>query len=501
MDQHPLLRRGVLYAQTVHMDQALSLLQAGVANLASYLAAHVLLCLVPAFFVAGAMAALVPRASITRWLGREAPVHVAYPAAAAAGAMLAVCSCTVVPLFAGIYRRGAGLGPAMTFLFMAPAANILAISYTGAVLGLDLAGARLVLALVFGLGIGLLMATLFNAQEAQRTKGGLDSSETAERPGYRVFVVLVALLLAGTLKVEFLAATWWQFPVSWPALLDLQAGLNVLAPVDAARGMEGVTLHGVVLVLLLGVLAPLGVRGLGHVDEGFRPSTWWALGLVVLTVVLAAFQVAMTADGVVVGFTGRTAAVIALLGGLVAVARRHPAADLQAWWWESWRFVRQVFPWLLVGVFLVGMARELVRPEWMRALAGENTLLANLAGVAFGVFMYFPTLVEVPVAQMFLHLGMHKGPLLAYLMADPELSLQSVLMTSKVIGKARVATYVGLVVVFSTVSGYAYGSWVDGTPVVLVLLAMTSVVAALLLMLWLVARRTPLALPKEQRHA
>jgi uncharacterized membrane protein YraQ (UPF0718 family) len=102
----------------------LTLLQSGLGNLAAYLAAHVLLCLLPAFFIAGAMTALVPKEAVTRFLGRTTRKSVSYPAAAAAGSVLAVCSCTIVPLFAGIYRKGAGIGPAVTFLFFAPAANI-----------------------------------------------------------------------------------------------------------------------------------------------------------------------------------------------------------------------------------------------------------------------------------------------------------------------------------------------------------------------------------------
>ncbi len=127
------------------MNFTLQLLSGGAGNLAAYLAAHVLLCLLPAFFIAGAMAALIPKASITRWLGRSAPYHVSYPAAAAAGSLLAVCSCTIVPLFAGIYRKGAGIGPAITFLFFAPAGNVLALAYTGSILGAEFAAARFVL--------------------------------------------------------------------------------------------------------------------------------------------------------------------------------------------------------------------------------------------------------------------------------------------------------------------------------------------------------------------
>ena len=117
------------------------------------------------------------------------------------------------------------------------------------------------------------------------------------------------------------------------------------------------------------------------------------------------------------------------------------------------------------------MLRVLIRPEWIEALAGTNSVAGNLAGVAFGVFMYFPTLVEVPIAKMFLDLGMHRGPLLAYLMADPELSLQSILIISAIIGRRKTAAYVGLVALFSAVAGLAYGAWVDGAPPLLIALS------------------------------
>ncbi|HID61426.1 MAG TPA: permease, partial [Anaerolineae bacterium] len=127
------------------------------------------------------------------------------------------------------------------------------------------------------------------------------------------------------------------------------------------------------------------------------------------------------------------------------------------WLWETWKFVKQIFPLLVVGVFGAGMVKVLIPEQWIQTLAGSNTIWANLIGVLFGVFMYFPTLVEVPIARMFLDLGMHRGPLLAYLMADPELSLQSILVTGKILGNKKTWTYVALVTVFSTLAGYIFG--------------------------------------------
>ncbi len=161
--------------------------------------------------------------------------------------------------------------------------------------------------------------------------------------------------------------------------------------------------------------------------------------------------------------------------------------------WETWRFIKQIFPLLIVGVFAVGIIRGLIKPEWIESLAGRNTFLGNFIGVLFGVFMYFPTLVEVPIAQMFLGLGMHRGPLLAYLISDPELSLQSILITATIIGKLKAWVYVGWVALFSTVAGLLYGAWINGTPlasILLYLVAFLVVVAVVSLVVnWFKASR------------
>ena len=142
-----------------------TLLSAGWLSLLDYLAAHVLLCLVPAFIIAGFMSAMIPKETITRFLGPKASKWVSYPAASIGGFVLAVCSCTILPLFAGIWKRGAGLGPAITFLFVGPAINILAITYTGAAIGFDIAMARLILSIFFGIVIGLIMAWIYRKEE------------------------------------------------------------------------------------------------------------------------------------------------------------------------------------------------------------------------------------------------------------------------------------------------------------------------------------------------
>ncbi|MEW6078170.1 MAG: permease [Thermodesulfobacteriota bacterium] len=471
----------------------LSLLSGGLGNLAAYLAAHVLLCLVPAFYIAGAMSALIPKESVTRFLGRNAPKRVAYPAASLAGSLLAVCSCTIVPLFAGIYKKGAGIGPAITFLFFAPAANILALVYTGSIIGLDLAFARLFLSLTFGIGIGMIMALIFSREDLahDRESDAIFAGQGKMQRSSLVFLLLlVAMLLAGTFKISLLTDSYAQITLPITGMDRFQDFLYRLIPYDTGKGQEGVTAQGAILIGLLVLIGLASWKGLNKLYEGLTAWTWIAMGLVGLTLLTAALGMSPHEGGLDVKFTGRFFGVLLAQAALVwLMFKRLSEDELYGWLTESWFFVKQIFPLLVGGVFAVGVIRMLIEPEWIKALAGHNTIPGNLAGVVFGVFMYFPTLVEVPIANMFLSLGMHRGPLLAYLMADPELSLQSILMISAIIGRIKTWTYVGWVALFSTLAGLLYGSWVDGTPLGLLVLYLAVMIAGLGVALWLVGRR------------
>jgi hypothetical protein len=209
-----------------------------------------------------------------------------------------------------------------------------------------------------------------------------------------------------------------------------------------------------------------------------------------LTLLVAAVGMTPHAGGLDILINGKFFGVLIALAILGWILKTKLTEDeTRNFLWESWKFVKQIFPLLVVGVFAVGVIRVLIKPEWIEALAGQNTLTGNLAGVVFGVFMYFPTLVEVPIAQMFLSLGMHRGPLLAYLMADPELSLQSILIISTIIGRLKSWTYVAWVALFSTLAGLIYGAWVDGASVALVALYLGAFLALLSGLLWFVNRR------------
>lgn len=333
----------------------------GLGAVYEYVVAHTLFCLVPAFFIAGAMAALIPRDLLLPYLGKDSPRRVAYPLAVASGLLLAVCSCTVLPLFAGIRKGGAGIGPGIAFLYTAPATNIVAILYTGSLIGWDVAGARILLSVLFAISIGMLISRVF--PEAVET----DAAVFARSPGERH---------------------------------------------DLAR-----------LLYLFGALV-------GILLVGTRVTVPWV----------------------------KHSAVVLLVAAALAVARsRFAREEVRSWMHETWGFVRAIAPLLLAGVFVSGMVRVLLPQGFVTTWVGSNSLTALLIPVVFGVLVYFPTLVEVPMARTFLDLGMGKGPLMAYLLADPVLSLPSILVVSRIMGARRTATYVGLIILFTLCGGYLFG--------------------------------------------
>jgi uncharacterized membrane protein YraQ (UPF0718 family) len=423
------------------------LIEAGWLSLLDYLAAHVILCLLPAFFIAGGMSALIPEQVITRFLGPKASKWVSYPAAALGGFVLAVCSCTILPLFAGIWKRGGGLGPAITFLFVGPAVNILAIAYTGAAIGLDIAIARIVLSIIFGIGIGLIMAFLFRKEQVSGDEN-LFSGKASVKPATWVFFGLMVLaLIAGTLQIDLLTDTYFSFSLSQ----ELSQGLTQLL------GALHLNFQGALLIVLLMLIGLAAWKGLENILSGANRWTTATLALVILTLLVAAPTIDH-GSSITVSITGRAISEALLLVGLVVVAKQGlESSEISSWLWETWKFVKQIFPLLVAGVFLAGVVKVLIPAEWVQNLAGENTIAANFIGVVFGVFMYFPTLVEVPIAKMFMELGMHRGPLLAYLISDPELSIQSIMVTGKILGRKKTAVYVVLVSIFSTLAGYLFG--------------------------------------------
>ncbi|MHA2225626.1 MAG: permease [Candidatus Hodarchaeales archaeon] len=441
----------------------LGALESAIATLLDYLSLHVLLCLVPAFFIAGAMAYFIPKDLITRYMGKDADPKIAYPMATAGGFLLAVCSCTVLPLFVSIWKRGAGLGPAVTFLFVAPAINILALTYTGTLVGMDIAVARGILAILFAILIGLIMATVFGKE--------IDHNEN--RVNNPLIITMDSTTLEGSItnKIEFSRSN---------ILLIIGLGITsiLLATLDS----------NIIAILSSTIFSGLTIVNLLFLAPPLLQTIIFLLGLLILIILtfkipskelvlfLWLFYVLMTGTsqiayfsedfnllGVVINSAISNMMIKLLLTGMVVLGlllfvwNKFDTDDIKVWLFETWIFVKSIFPLIIVGVVIAGFVKFFIPPELIVMLVGRNTVLANLIGVLFGVFMYFPTLMEVPIAKIFLDLGMARGPLLAYLLADPELSLQSILVTRKYLGDKRNTFYIILVTLFTTLAGLIFG--------------------------------------------
>jgi len=341
------------------MEVIINLFWGGVNGLLDYLSAHVITCLVPALFIAGAISAFVSQAAVLKYFGPQTKKVVSYSVASVSGAVLAVCSCTVLPLFAGIYKRGAGLGPAIAFLFSGPAINVLAVVYSAKLLGYDIGIARAVGSIAFSVVVGLIMAFIYRKEKSQADA--------------KAFAMLAADPAGKSIwqQVTFLAS-------------------------------------------LVGILI-------------FAASKSW--------IIMGAFM-----------------AVLALI-----LWRWFSRGEIIEWLKETLHFTRLIIPWLLVGVFVAGILTVVIPQSVVSQYVGGNSILANFIASFFGALMYFATLTEVPIVKAFMDLGMGKGPALALLLAGPSLSLPAMFVLRKIMGTGKMLTYVGLVVVMATITGYIFG--------------------------------------------
>lgn len=325
--------------------------------LQEYAREHVLLCLVPAFFIAGTITVMLKKEAVLRLLGPDAKRIISYPVAAISGGILAVCSCTILPLFGGIYKKGAGIGPATTFLFSGPAINIAATFLTAKVLGWNLGLARFISTMVAAIFIGLIMELLYQ----EKGEGGFQISEKDE------------------------------------------------------DGLKGV----IFFVLQLGFLIVNGIA----INSLVKYSIMVVLGISVLSMAFFGFEKDKT----------------------------------KQWIFETWDFAKKILPYLFIGVFFAGVLTKLLPQQIVTALLGRNDFLSSFIASVIGMFMYFATLTEVPVVQALTNLGMAKGPTLSLLMAGNSLSLPSMIVITKLLGKKKAFTYFALVVAFSTAFGMIYG--------------------------------------------
>jgi uncharacterized membrane protein YraQ (UPF0718 family) len=387
-----------------------------------YAREHVLLCLIPAFFIAGAIAVFVSQASVMKYLGARAKKVLAYGVASVSGSILAVCSCTVLPLFAGIYRMGAGLGPATAFLYSGPAINVLAIILTARVLGLQLGAARAIGAVLFSVIIGLCMHLIFYREEVLKADAQMAMPEPkVSRPLWQnslYFTSMVGILVFANWGKPSGSAGLWQTMYSAKWIIT--------------------GLFSVAFALILVVWFEL---------------KWWR----VLVAGLPALVLALAWPGQpMIAFAAR------VLGLSVLTSTNRGEAG--EWFESTWGFAKQILPLLFFGVLVAGALlgrpghEGLIPSRWVSSAVGGNSFLSNLFASVAGAFMYFATLTEVPILQGLIGSGMGKGPALALLLAGPALSLPNMLVIRSVMGTKKTIVYVALVVVMATLSGIIYGA-------------------------------------------
>jgi uncharacterized protein len=389
-----------------------------------YAREHVVLCLIPAFFIAGAIATFVRQDAVMRYLGPRAPRPAAYGVASVSGGVLAVCSCTVLPLFAGIWRMGAGLGPAVAFLYSGPAISVLAVILTARILGWELGVARAGGAVAFAAVIGLVMAWIFRRSEAEKARVAAQMPEPGPPP-----------------RPLWKTAVW----------LGLMVALLVFANWSDA---EGGGFFGVLARAKWGLVS-VCAAGMGLALRFWFRVAWWKLLAAAAAVVFAAL---VSRGHVLVPFGVGSAAL-----AWIAASSEGELAD---WWAATWDFTKMIAPLLLAGVFVSGMllgqpGREgLIPSAWVSTMVGGNGLPAIFFSAIVGALMYFATLTEIPILQGLLGSGMGRGPALALLLAGPALSLPNLLALGKIFGARRTAAYAALVVVMATLTGWLYGNFI-----------------------------------------
>jgi len=386
-----------------------------------YAREHVLLCLVPAFFIAGAIGVFVSQAAVMKYLGPRAKKALAYGVASVSGTILAVCSCTVLPLFAGIYRMGAGLGPATAFLYSGPAINVLAIVLTARVLGLRLGVARAVGAILFAVLLGLLMHLIFRREELDKADARMAMPEPeVTRPLWQN-------------ALYFAAMVWVLVLANW-ARPDEEVGL--WHSIWSAKW----------------ALTALGAAALGAILSSWFGLKLWKLAAIAVPTLALALA---TPEHPEWPFT------LAVLGLSVMISR--DPGELGDWFSSSWGFAKQILPLLFAGVLVAGALlgrpghEGLIPSAWVASAVGGNSLEANLFASVAGAFMYFATLTEVPILEGLLGNGMGQGPALALLLAGPAVSLPNMLVLAGLIGWRKTVVYLCLVVVMATLSGLIYG--------------------------------------------
>ena len=393
-----------------------------------YAQEHVILCLIPAFFIAGVISVFVSQGAVMKYFGAKAKKWLAYTVASVSGTILAVCSCTILPLFSSIHKRGAGLGPAIAFLYSGPAINILAIILTARILGFEMGVARIIGAVIFAIVIGSAMSLIYRKEERAKKEEQVNFPEMPEkRPMWQTafhFFILVLILVFAN----------WGKP---------DEGVN-------SGGWHWIWSNKWTITALFSVLLSFSLIYILKIN-------WLYVTLAVIATAVSAFLSNSPMIPMIVG--------MAALSVITLIDKKEQ--ENREWTLSTWDFAKQIMPLLAIGVliagFLLGSTHDdtamagIIPNEWIATMVGGNSLFSNFFASIVGAFMYFATLTEVPILQGLIAAGMGKGPALALLLAGPSLSLPNMLVIRGVIGTQKTLVYVVLVVIMATISGLVYG--------------------------------------------
>ncbi|PKP05760.1 MAG: hypothetical protein CVU10_10455 [Bacteroidetes bacterium HGW-Bacteroidetes-5] len=402
-----------------------------------YAREHVVLCLLPAFFIAGVISVFVSQGSVLKYFGANAKKWLAYSVAAVSGTVLAVCSCTILPLFSSIHKRGAGLGPAIAFLYSGPAINILAIILTARILGFEMGLARTIGAVVFSIVIGSAMSIIYRKEEKLKREEQMNFVPPQEkRPmwqtSFHFFTLVLILVFAnwGSPSSDDTTSAWyyiWSYKWYITGLFSLLLGYSLIKILKIKWQW---VLYSAIAVVASALLADNFIE-----NAKLSPLVPMIVG-------------------------------IAALSTITLLDKRDE--DNKEWTISSWGFAKQILPLLAIGVvtagFLLGSTHDgqtiagVIPNEWINALVGGNSFFSNLFASIVGAFMYFATLTEVPILQGLIAAGMGKGPALALLLAGPSLSLPNMLVIRGIMGNQKTIVYVLLVIIMATISGLIYGA-------------------------------------------
>lgn len=401
-----------------------------------YAQEHVVLCLLPAFFIAGVIAVFVSQGSVLKYFGANAKKWLSYTIAAISGGILAVCSCTILPLFTSIYKRGAGLGPAIAFLYSGPAISILSIILTARILGIEMGIARMVGAIGFSVVIGLAMAFIFRKEEKAKQEEQMNIVPPPEK------------------------RPMWQTTFHFFTLVLILVFANWGAPAASDRGLWYFIfsykwyIAGIFALMLCWSLVKI-----------LRLRVLWVCVGAVMTIASAFLAGAFVSNAKLVPLVPMVVG-ITLLSVILLFDKGDE--ENRDWAFSSWGVAKQILPLLAIGVvtagFLLGSTHDstaiagVIPNEWIEWAVGGNSLLSNFFASFTGAFMYFATLTEVPIIQGLLASGMGKGPALALLLAGPSLSLPNMLVIRGVMGTKKTIVYVVLVIIMATISGFVFGN-------------------------------------------